>query len=117
MTDTKTSSNKGSSGLFRDFIKAFNWGAAARLFFGELKQSLQNQVDHFLCRLEYLFVLYLWVSIGLLLLIIGFFNLVADYTKVPMGVVFSIGGLVIFLAAFILLQAARMKNASQRRDL
>ena len=117
MADTKTSSDKSSSGLVRAFLKAFNWGAAARVFFGELKQSLQSQVDHFLCRLEYLFVLYLWVSIGLLLLIIGLFNLVADYTKVPMGVVFSIGGLVIFLAAFILLQAARMKNASQRRDL
>jgi hypothetical protein len=117
MADTKTSSEKNTSGLFRAFMKAFNWGAAARLFFTDLKQSLQNQVDHFLCRLEYLFVLYLWVSIGLIFLIIGLFNLVADYAKVSAGVVFSIGGLVIFLAAFILLQAARMKNAGQRRNL
>lgn len=115
MAAMKHSSDKNHSGLFQAFSKAFDWSAAIGLFFFELKKSFQNQADLFLCRMEYLFTLYLWVSIGLLFLIVGLFDLIMDFSKVSRGVVYSVGGLVIFLAAFILLQAVKIKKMKQRR--
>jgi hypothetical protein len=115
MAVTKHTSDKSSSRLFQAFSKAFDWSAAFGLFFSELKKSFQNQADLFLCRVEYLLTLYLWISIGLVFLIIGLFDLIMDFTKASRGVVYSIGGLVIFLTAFILLQAVKIKKMKQRR--
>ncbi len=115
MSDMKHTSNKSPSGLLQTFSKAFDWRAAIGLFFTELKKSFRNQADLFLCRMEYLFTLYLWVSIGLVFLIVGLFDLIMDFTKASRGAVYSIGGLVIFLTAFILLQAVKIKKMKQRR--
>jgi|SRR5581483_8806057 len=84
--------------------------AGFQLFFQEAKHSVQSHLDWFLRRIEYIFMVYLWVSIGLVFLILGAFDLVIDLGGVPRGWVFSIGGLFIFLIAIVFLQAAKIKK-------
>ena len=84
--------------------------AAVRLFFGETRQNFLEHLDWLLRRVEYLLMVYLWVSAGMFLLILGVFFLVIDFGHVERGIVFSIGGALIFLTAVIFLQAAKIKK-------
>jgi hypothetical protein len=80
------------------------------LFFNELKRTLQSQADWLLRRAEYVFVVYLWISTGVLFLILGVFYLMIDWGHFPRGMVFSVGGLLILLISIILLQAAKIRR-------
>jgi hypothetical protein len=84
--------------------------AAIRLFFGEIRQSALGKADGALRRMEYLFAVYLWVSIGLFLMVLGLFFLAIDFGHIPRGFVFSIGGLLVFLAAVIFLQTSKIRK-------
>lgn len=90
--------------------KLFDLLSNLRLFFTEVKQNFLEYTDRLLRRLEYLFFIYLWVSIGLLLLVLGLFFMIIDYAQVSRGLVFSIGGTIIFLTAIIFLQTAKIKK-------
>jgi hypothetical protein len=81
-----------------------------RLFLNEVRQNFLEYGDRLLRRLEYLFFIYLWVSIGLLLLVLGLFFMIIDYAQVSRGIVFTIGGAIIFLTALIFLQTAKIKK-------
>jgi hypothetical protein len=80
------------------------------LFFHELKKTLQSQADWFLRRAEYIFVVYLWVSTGMLFLILGVFYLMIDFGHFSRGIVFSIGGCLVLLISIIFLQAAKIRK-------
>ncbi len=110
MADSKESSEKNQTGFFQAAGKAFDFLTAIRLFFAEIKESFARHWDWFLRRVEYLFVVYLWISVGILLMILGIFDLLIDFYRIPRGVVFSFGGLLILLVAVIFLQAAKMKK-------
>jgi hypothetical protein len=91
-------------GLFATLVDIL---AAVRLFFGELKESLAELADGALRRVLVLFTLYLWVSVGVLLMLVGVFDLLIDQAGLPRGVVYSLGGLLVSLVAVICLQALR----------
>ena len=110
MTDSKKTSETSSSGWGQAAAKAFDAVAAVRMFIKEIKDSITEHWDWLLRRVEYLFVVYMWISVGILLMILGVFDLIINYGRVPKGVVYSIGGLLIFLVAIIFLQAAKMKR-------
>ncbi len=84
--------------------------AAFRLFFVEMRQNITEHADWLLRRVEYLFIVYLWVSAGLFLMTLGLFFLAIDYGQVSRGIVFSVGGALIFLIAVIFLQTAKIKK-------
>lgn len=107
----KTRKEKGGGSLLRTVAgKAFDLLAALSLFFGEVRETLADGLDHFLRRTAYLLILDLWVSVGLLLMVLGVFDLAIDYGQVPRGVVYSIGGLVVLLVASLLLMSTRIKR-------
>ena len=110
MTDSKKTTETSSSGWGQTAAKAFDAVAAARMFFTEIKDLVVEHWDWFLRRVEYLLVVYMWISVGILLMVLGVFDLIIEYGRVPKGMVFSIGGLFIFLVAIIFLQAAKMKR-------
>jgi uncharacterized protein involved in response to NO len=93
-----------SSGTFAKLVDIL---AAVRLFFGELKGSLLEHAEGAVRRVQVLFVLYLWISAGVLLMLLGVFDLLIVQAGLPKGVVFSVGGLVVSLVAVIALQAMR----------
>jgi hypothetical protein len=88
------------------FAKIVDILAAIRLFFGELRGSLLEHADTVLRRVQVLFILYLWVSVGVLLMLLGAFQLVIDL-GVSRGLVFATGGLLVTLVALIALLAMR----------
>ena len=108
MGSKKAGIPKDSSVLSATASKVFDLVAALRFFFTEVRQNMREHLDRLLRRAEYLLVVYLWVSSGLLLLTLGVFYLLIDYAHVPRGIVFSTGGLVVFLTAVILLQSAKL---------
>jgi hypothetical protein len=110
MADTKSTREEAHSGWMGSAAKAFDFWASIRLFFSGMKESIAEGLDMLLRRVEYLFLVYLWVSAGLLLMVLGIFDLLVDFGKVPRGVVFSLGGLFIVLVATIFLQAAKIKK-------
>jgi len=110
MTESKNTSEQTHSGWGQAAAKAFDMVSAVRLFFTEIKESMAEHWDWFLRRVEYLFIVYLWVSVGLLLMLLGIFDLLIEFGHVPKGEVFSIGGLLIFLVSIIFLQAAKIKK-------
>ncbi len=110
MADERNSSEKSQTGFFQTAGKAFDFLAAIRIFFTEIKESILQHWDWFLRRVEYLFVVYLWISVGILLMVLGIFDLLIDFCRISRGVVFSLGGLLILLVAVIFLQAAKMKR-------
>ncbi len=90
--------------------KTFGLLSAIQGFFTRLEEALADHWDRFLRRMEYLFIVYLWASVGILLMALGLFDLLIDFGGLPRGIVFSIGGLLIFLVAVIFLQAAKIKK-------
>ena len=110
MASKKTSPENETSFFSTAAGKAFDLLAALRLFFTEVRQNFLERWDWFLRRVEYLLMVYLWISAGLFLVVLGCFFLLIDYAQVPRGAVFSIGGLLIFLTAVIFLQAAKIKK-------
>ncbi len=111
MSDKKNETKSGPSVFSSTASKAMDLLAAVRLFFVEIKETFLEHVDGMLRRVQYLFIVYLWVSVGVLLMLLGCFFLVIDYGQVPRGVVFSIGGALVFLIAVIFLQSARLKKS------
>lgn len=110
MAEKKNSSPKNSS-LFTSAVStAAEVMETVVLFFREIKKNLQSQVDWLLRRAEYIFVVYLWVSTGMLFLILGVFYLLIDYGHFSRGIVFSIGGCLVLLISIIFLQAAKIKK-------
>jgi len=107
MADQNHEKEKGLGSVLE---KIFNLLAAARLFFGELRGSVLEKADGFLRRVQFLFIVYLWISIGLIFLILGVFDLLIDDLRVSRGVVFSLGGVLISLVSVIFLQTAKMKK-------
>jgi hypothetical protein len=110
MAPPRNESTEKNSSAGSVFSKIFETIAAVKLFFGEMRNSVLENVDWFLRRVEYLFIVYLWISVGVLFLVLGIFDLVIDLGRVPRGVVFSIGGVIIFLTAVIFSQAAKIKK-------
>jgi len=90
------------------FAKLVDILAAVRLFFGELKGSLAELADGALRRVLVLFTLYLWVSVGAVLMLVGLFDLLIDQAGLPRGVVYSLGGLLVCLVSVIGLQSMRV---------
>ena len=90
--------------------KIFDILAAIKLFFGDARVSLLEKADVYLRRVRYLFVVYIWISIGLVFLILGIFDFLIDHWGVPRGVIFSLGGILISLVSVIFLQTAKMKK-------
>lgn len=110
MPSKNEETKKEPSILSATAAKVFEMLAAFRYFFLETKRNFAEQFDWFLRHVEYLFIIYLWISTGLLFLTLGLFYLLIDYARVPRGVVFSTGGLVVLLAAATLLQTAKIKK-------
>lgn len=92
------------------FGKAADFAAAAGLFLAEIRNSILEHWDWALRRVEYLFIVYLWISAGLFILTLGLFDLLIDQAGIPRGVVFSLGGAFISLIAVIFLQASKIKK-------
>lgn len=111
MADSKNEKERTRSGWGQATAKALDVLAGIRMFFTEIKDSIAEHLDGILRRIEYLFLVYLWVSVGLLLMILGVFDLLIEFCRIPRGIVFSLGGLLIFLVAVIFLQAARIKKS------
>jgi hypothetical protein len=93
----------GGSGVFAKVVDIL---AAIRLFFGEVRHSLVAHADSALRRVQVLFMLYLWVSVGLVLMLLGAFQWAVDL-GLPRGPVFLSGGLLVTLVSIIALQAMR----------
>ena len=92
MTDSRKTSEPSSGGWGQAAAKAFDAVAAVRMFFTEIKESIAEHWDWLLRRVEYLFVVYMWISAGIFLMVLGIFDLIIEYGRVPKGVVYSIGG-------------------------
>ncbi len=108
MADARAESkDKGVGATVR---KIFDFLAAIKLLAGDVRVSIQEKADGFLRRVQYLFVVYLWISIGLVFLILGLFDILIDQWGVPRGVVFSLGGVLISLVSVIFLQTAKVKK-------
>jgi fucose permease len=110
MASSKTESKSRSSRSAGLFSKALDLAAAAGLFLGEIKSSILEHWDWVLRRVEYIFIVYLWISAGIFLLTLGLFDLLIDKAGIPRGVVFSLGGFFVTLIAVIFLQAAKIKK-------
>jgi hypothetical protein len=113
MASKKNDPEKDGSFVSSTAGKAFDILSALRLFFVEIRQNFLERWDFFLRRVEYLLMVYLWISAGMLLGILGIFYLLIDYAQAPRGVVFSLGGLIILLTAVIFLQAAKIKKSKR----
>jgi hypothetical protein len=83
---------------------------ALRLVFVEVRDHLDDQVEFFLRRVEMLFFIYLWVSVGALFMVLGLFDLLIQYAGIPKPWVFSVGGLLILLSSVIFLQSSRLRR-------
>lgn len=105
---------KGSSLLGDIGSKILELLAALRLFIGEVQSHFDDQVDLFLRRVEFLFILYLWISVGALFMLLGIFDLLIEYAKIPQPWVFTVGGLLILLTALIFLQTSRLRRLRKR---
>jgi len=90
------------------FAKVVDILAAVRLFFAELRESILERVDGALRRTLILLTLYLWVSVGVVLMLVGLFDLLIDQAGLPRGVVYSLGGLLVCLVSVIALQSMRV---------
>ena len=112
MAESKKSSEKVSSGIFKGVAKAFDLLGTFKLFLAEIKETVGARWDLFLHRLAYILVVYIWLSLGILFAILGVFFLLIDFGGVSRGIVFCVGGLVIFLVGLVLLQAAKIKKRS-----
>lgn len=103
-----------NGGLFSQVgAKVIDLLSALHLLFGDMRRSAQAQFDRFLRRAEYMFVLFLWISIGILFAILGVFDLLIDKAGISRGIVFSVGGAFIFLTAVVLLQAAKIRQSGK----
>ena len=78
--------------------------------FSEARETFRKGFDRFLRRVEYLFLIYLWVSVGMVFLLLGGFFLVIDAGWASRGTVFFIGGLLVFLVSMVLLQTATIRK-------
>lgn len=87
--------------------------AGLRLMVGEFQDHWDGQVERFLRRVEFLFILYLWISIGALFVVLGLFDLLIEYAKIPQPWVFTTGGLLILLTAMVVLQTTRLKGSKK----
>ena len=110
MSDQNSENRIKGKGLASAAGKIFEFLSAIRLFFGEIRESVLEKADGLLRRAQYLFMVYLWISIGLIFLMIGIFDLLIDELRVSRGVVFSLGGVLISLVSVIFLQTAKMKK-------
>lgn len=90
--------------------RAIDLLAALKLFLGEIRDHLDGQMELFLRRVELLFIIYLWISVGALFMVLGLFDLLIEYAKIPQPWVFSVGGILILLTAVIFLQSSRLRR-------
>lgn len=102
---SKEGVGSGGAGLFSRLVDIL---ATVKFFLGEVRDTILDNVDKAVRRTLILFTLYLWVSIGAVLALVGVFDLLIDQAGVPRGVVFSLGGLLVSLVAVICLQALRV---------
>jgi hypothetical protein len=113
MADSDNKHEKDRSLLGEVVSKLLEVLAAFRLMIGEVQDHWDNQVERFLRRVEFLFILYLWISIGALFMVLGLFEMLTDLAKIPRPWVFSVGGLLIVLTAVIVLQSTRLKRSKK----
>jgi hypothetical protein len=71
---------------------------------GEL---MEKQVDKLLRRMMGLAVVYLTMFAGIIILAIGISLLIIDFTAIPRGVVFTVGGLFIVIVSALFIQLSR----------
>ncbi len=117
MVDDKKNQENDHLGLWGSFFKFFDRVAAIRSFFEKTAEKLWDRIEAMIRQTEYLFVVYLWISVGVVLSVIGLFDLLEEWLKVPRGVVYLMGGLGISLVSMILLQTAKIKKMKRRKGL
>ena len=112
---TRTDKGRKERSLLGDIgSKILEVLATLRLFIGEVQAHFDDQVDLFLRRVELLFILYLWISVGALFMVLGIFDLLIEYAKIPQPWVFTVGGLLILLTAVVFLQTSRLRRLRKR---
>jgi len=105
MADTKTNDRSTTastvSNLFKKLLMVLG---GSRQFLEYLIGLVEVRQERFQRRVMQLFTLYMGMFSGLFLLVLGIFFILMDYSGVPRGVVFSVGGLLVFLISVILIQ-------------
>ena len=106
MGDTKKGPKETSS-VFGKLLELF---VGLRSLLSNIKNNIVGQAESFIRRTVYFILAAVTAFIGMLFMILGLFFLIIDYAQVSRGVVFSVGGLVVFLVAVIFMQAAKIRK-------
>lgn len=85
-------------------VELFGLGSQA---LGSLARSAEKRAAAVALQLGVLMVLMLWVSVGILLALLGLFFLLIDQAGMPRGMVFGAGGAVLALFSLLLLKLAK----------
>jgi uncharacterized membrane protein len=100
-----TSSIGGAlSSLLLKGIELFTLGGQA---LSDLADNAQKRAAAIAFKIGVLLILLLWVSVGILLALLGLFFLLIDQAGVPRGLVFGAGGAILALVALLLLKFAK----------
>lgn len=92
------------SGALVKGVELFGLGGQA---LSSLVNSAQKKAAAVALRIGVLLVLLLWVSVGLLLALLGLFFMLIDQAGVPRGMVFGAGGAILSLVSLLLLKFAK----------
>ncbi|HVZ81540.1 MAG TPA: hypothetical protein VHE12_12195 [bacterium] len=114
MTGQDKEAKKDRSLVSEVISKIFEVLATLRLLIGQVQDHWDDQVENFLRRIGVLLLLYLWISLGLLFMVLGIFDGLIEYAKVPQPLVLLVGGLLVLLTSVILLQSTRLRRKRNR---
>ena len=108
MADTKGADHGTTASAVSNLLKKILMIlGGSRQFMEYLIDLLENRQERFQRRVMQLFTLYLGMFSGLFLLVLGVFFILIDYSGAPRGVVFTVGGLLVFLVSVILIQITK----------